>query len=230
MTGVTVYAFARLPLRGGRLPGRGASGERLQLLAEGRVAAIYGETSAPAAPEPEQLRAHDSVIRRLHEKLDGVIPARFGSHQPRSALLAILETREEAFREALAAVRGAEQMVLRVFSTGAPAPAADTPPAPKQSANLGPGAMYLQSRFTEHLASRTLPELAPLQAALSHIVRAERVRRVDSDEGLLGTVYHLVPRGRLERYQRAVAAAELPVRVVVRGPFAPYAFGPELGA
>lgn len=239
MTGVTVYAFARASskaVKGGAL-GRGAQRERLQVLRQGKVVAIFGETKKPSRPEPAALLAHDAVIRRLHAELDGVLPARFASHQPRSAILAILESREALFRQSLQDVRGAEQMVLRVFApekmgTGyfLGSPKVACPPFDAGSPALGPGAKYLQTRFAEHVASRTIPELEPLRAELSKLVRTERVRRSDSPEGLLGTVYHLVPRGRLARYQRLVTRPDLPVRLVVRGPFPPYAFGPELGA
>src|SRR5207253_2273443 len=133
-----------------------------------------------------------------------------------AALRLALAGREQELRDALALVRGREQMTLRVHGPGAPAPAF-APPA-------GPGTRYLEERRR----ARRLPELDPLRGALSQVVRAERVER-HSEPGLLASVYHLIDRGASPAYVSTVEATAIEgLRLAVSGPWPAWSFAPEV--
>jgi len=70
--------------------------------------------------------------------------------------------------------------------------------------------------------ARQVPELAAVRPAIRRFVKDERVER----RGGIATVHHLIPRATAERYRAAVerAAAKSGIRLIVSGPFAPYAF------
>jgi len=69
---------------------------------------------------------------------------------------------------------------------------------------------------------RAIPAFEPIRAAVGRFVKDERVeKRAD-----VVTVNHLVPRTAVTRYRAAVtrAAGENHLRLMVSGPWAPYAF------
>ena len=70
--------------------------------------------------------------------------------------------------------------------------------------------------------AREVPELVSIRPAIRRFVKDERVERRSG----VATVHHLIPRAMAERYRAAVtgAAAESGVRLIVSGPFPPYAF------
>jgi len=121
--------------------------------------------------------------------------------------------REAELTEALALVRGREQMTLRVHGTPGASPSSG-----------GPGTRYLEERRR----AQSLPELEPLRAALSGLVRAERVER-HTEPGLLASVYHLIDRGSAQAYRQAVESTPLlGLRVTLSGPWPAWSFVPEL--
>jgi hypothetical protein len=67
-----------------------------------------------------------------------------------------------------------------------------------------------------------VPAFAPLRAAVRRWIRDERVEKHDR----VASIYHLVPRGSIDRYTSAIerAAREAGVRMIVSGPWPPYAF------
>jgi len=73
-----------------------------------------------------------------------------------------------------------------------------------------------------------MPELDPLRAALTSLIRAEQVEP-HAQPGLLASVYHLIDRGDAERYRQLVESSPLEgVRVTVSGPWPAWSFAPEL--
>jgi len=164
----------------------------------------------------EALRAHEAAVRQIAEKVEACLPARFGaSALSDQALTDALDRRRAELTEALATVRGREQMTLRVH--GQTAPVLGSPGG-------GPGTRYLEERRR----ARKLPELDPLRAALSALVRAERIER-HAEPGLLASVYHLIDRGASESYLRAVQTVQLAdLRVSHSGPWPAWSFAPEV--
>jgi len=190
----------------------GARGEPLRIIARGSLEAVCGEPPPPLSAEA--LRAHEAAVRRIADEAQACLPARFGaSAADENELLQALGAREQELRDALELVRGREQMSLRVHGVAA---------APARAG--GPGTRYLEGR---RRATR-LPELDPLRASLSAVIRAERVEPHE-DAGLIASVYHLIDRGASADYRRAVENAALEgVRLSLSGPWPPWSFAPEL--
>jgi hypothetical protein len=84
------------------------------------------------------------------------------------------------------------------------------------------GGAYLRARARAYRESE-LHTLSPLLPAVSRWVRAEKVER----RAGIASVHHLVPRGCVAAYARAMhrTAEAAGVRMTLTGPFPPYAFG-----
>ena len=205
---IGLYAIAR----GAPREATGARGERVRVLTRGNLEAVCGDP--PPQLSADALRAHEAAVRRIADAAQACLPARFGScAADEASLSAALAAREAELTEALALVRGREQMTLRVHGTIAGSPSA-----------AGPGTRYLEARRR----SRTLPELEPLRSALSGLIRAERVER-HTEPGLLASVYHLIDRGGAQAYRQAVESTPLEgLRVTLSGPWPAWSFAPEL--
>jgi len=205
---IGLYAIAR----GAPKEALGARGERVRIVARRGLEAVCGDPPPPLSADA--LRAHEATVRRIAEAAEACLPARFGScAADEDALTSALAAREAELGEALALVRGREQMTLRVH--GAPA---------EVTSAAGPGTRYLEARRR----SRALPELDPLRRALSALIRAERVEQ-HTEPGLLASVYHLIDRGASQAYREVIGSTPLDgVRVTVSGPWPAWSFAPEL--
>lgn len=206
--------------------GEGITGEPLRLLSQGGVTAVAGELSDRPRPVRELLQAQDAVVRRLAERFEALLPARFGEvFAAESALAGQIAARARELNEALDLVRGCVQMNLRVF--GDPEPAAETQPG----LAAGPGTLFLENRRRHHQRARSLPEISPLADVLRPLLRAERLERQAAGR-LLGTAYHLILRAQTAAYLDALEGARQRLgerRVAASGPWPPYAFAPEAG-
>ena len=204
----------------------GLAGEPLAVVAGAKVAAVVGAMDAAPAVGEDALRAHDRVVRRLAERAEAVLPARFGSFAADAATLrAALDEAGDAHAAALDRVRGREQMTLRVLDPAAPPAAGRARADDRASDGAGPGARYLAGRAREAGASG-IPGLRPLLDRLAGHVRAESIERHQVPP-LRASVFHLIDRGTSARYLDALraASADVPeVRVVPSGPWPPYAF------
>ena len=76
----------------------------------------------------------------------------------------------------------------------------------------------MRARQRDH----AVPAFDPLRARVRRWVRDERMEK----RGNVASIYHLIPAGSVERYRAALdgAAREANVRVIVSGPWPPYAF------
>ena len=203
MTLLSVYGLADVPPAAALT---GAFGEAVRPEKIGKLFALVGEVPEAPAISADALRGHDAAVRRIAEVCEAFLPARFGSV---SESLAGLLEREAALLEALALVRGREQMTLRVYGSA---------PAAVRSS----GTAYLESLRE----ADALHEVDPLREALREIVRAERVE-AHRTEGLRASVYHLVDRGTAPSYLRTVASVALGVKVAPSGPWPAWSFAPE---
>lgn len=190
----------------------GALGEPLSVIEHLGLQLVCG--GGPPPLSPDALRAHEAAVRRISDRSQSCLPARFGASAADEAeLRKLVEARAPAFVEALALVRGREQMTLRIL---------DAPAGPAPSG--GPGTRYLEERRR----ASTIPELDPLRAALSGLVRAERVEP-HGRPGLVASVYHLIDRGAAASYRSRVESSPPDgVRVTVSGPWPAWSFTPEL--
>jgi hypothetical protein len=211
VTAITLYAIADARPRGAL--GKGIGGKPLVVVRAGGAHVVI-ERASPAEPSVRTLRAHDRIVRRVARFAPAVLPVRFGtSVADARSLAALLAPLEDALADALAAVRECVQYTLRVHG----------PPAPPEKPNprSGPGARFMAKR----LAERQAPEIAPVTAATKEWVRASRVERHADKGDHVATVYHLVPRREARAYRAALVRARVrEVRVVVTGPWPPYAF------
>jgi hypothetical protein len=217
-----VYAIAD---RGARLDGAGLAAERLEVVDGTDVSAVVGRIDVPPAAVADALRAHDAVVRAIADRTPAVLPARFGSvARDDEEVRTALDEAAAAYLDALALVRGREQMTLRVLEGEAPPhPGAAAEPAG------GPGARYLAARAAETGAAG-VPGLAALLEALAPLVAAESVER-HATPPLRASVYHLISRGGSGPYLEALrgAAGRAPwLRVVPSGPWPAYAFAAGL--
>lgn len=210
---------------------RGIGGRALARVRAGRVGALVEPMDRPPQLTAGRLAAQERLVRRLAAMLPAILPTRFGSFAASDAeLRRFLRGRDRVFSTALRHVRGAEQMILRLF-VEAPA---------FRPARARSGTAYLAQRAAT-LSGANVPVLKAIRAALaaSRIVRDQRVethRGAQSPDAVEGTaapvfsVYHLIPRGRSRAYCNAVlevVSRASGVAAVVSGPWPPYAFVPN---
>jgi hypothetical protein len=192
----------------------------IRLVQIGSVHAAIEELEAPPELTEASLRAQHGVVLRLARRFDAILPARFGAVVDAPALETVVKRHETAIRSAFDAVRGREQMTIRVF--GARSGAAD-------AAGARSGAAYLQARRRAarvHLSATTLR----IRRAVGPLVRQEQL---EAGRGLIQvSLHHLIERSRAEEYRSLVEQAldgdRSDGEVVVSGPWPPFAFTPGL--
>ena len=220
-----VYAIGS-PVRGG-LSITGLAGERLTAVRGGSLVAFVGAMPRVPRPGEDRLRDYDRILKALSRRAAALLPARYGTQvRDLDELHLILQSRQASLRRQLAKVRGRVQMTVRVLDL----PVARASSGSPRGSDGGPdkvrptgGAAYLRQRAREEARARDIPQFNSLRAAVRRWVRAERVEK----RGTIATIYHLVPRGSAAAYRRALARRALStpaVRVVISGPWPPYAF------
>jgi hypothetical protein len=227
---VCLYALvagAERPLRA-----EGITGERLRPVKIDGVHAVIGPIRRVPKPTTAMMRRYDEIQRELMECYASVVPARFGScAQHLDELAASIRDRRESIRRTLRLVHRRAQMTTRVLRRSESIPnqfrvhSEPVQSALRTSSEWGDGAtqgtQYLQRRRAE----LQVPGAQPLRDAVARWVRAERAERHEHGR-LVGSLYHLVPRGAAPAYRRAMerAAIEAELTAVVTGPWPPYAF------
>ena len=214
-----VYALAA---RGPeRIAGAGVAGERLDRVIVGGVEAVVGEVARAPRASVRNLKRYNRVVSSLWERRAAVLPVRFGTVvRGRVELEFMLQARQESFRRQLQKVRRRAQMTVRIVGdegSGIGDRAIPNPQSPIPEPR-SPGTSYLRARARRH----DVPEFAALRAAVRPWVREEYLQK----HGSIATMYHLVPRGAVDRYRQAierVARAEH-LRPLVSGPWPAYAF------
>jgi hypothetical protein len=189
-------------------------GHRLEFLDVGGVyAAIERCTDRPPISEAA-LHGQHAVVLALSERLDAVLPARFGAWLDPGELKDLVANQVGDIREALDLVRGRVQMTIRFPAVSSAGEEAATAAAS--------GTDYLERR---RQASRRVPAVAKqVSEAVRHLVVAERTAPGNRTGP---AIYHLIERGRIADYL-AIASAGLPSGATVTGPWPAFAFTPEL--
>jgi hypothetical protein len=234
---VTLAVYAITPASA-RLPAAtGMRREPLRLYRAGALAAVAGDIRGVPAATPDSLRMYDGTVRRLAASLPALLPVRFGTCvTDADDLRAILRSRERSLRRALAHVRHRVQMTVRLLAdTGeadtesGPTPSRSDSAAPASADARGGGAvrpsagtLYLRERADAARRARHVAEFEPIRSAVERWVRDERIER----QGPKTSVYHLIPRAAASAYERAALrrARSMNLRIVVTGPWPPYAF------
>ena len=227
---VCVYA---LIASSSRVVGSGMSGERLRAVTAGGIVALVGELRRAPKPTMTNLRRYAIVIEKAAAQTPAILPVRFGTGMADlDEVTFVLQSRQDALRRRLRAVRGRSQMTIRVVPGGSGSDSGDAS-YPSQTRVIGrsrvrlenaptQGTQYLQQRAITAARAREIPGFAPIRAAVKRLVKDERVEK----RARVATVNHLIPRSSVGTYRSAVerAAERAGLRVMVTGPFPPYAF------
>jgi hypothetical protein len=218
---VCVYA---LIASSSRVVGRGMSGERLRAVTADGIVALVGEL--PRAPKPTMtnLRRYAIAIEKAAAQTAAILPVRFGTGMADlDEVTFVLQSRQDALRRRLRAVRGRCQMTIRVVLGGSGSDPDDNPLLGSDPGDQATqGTQYLRQRALTAARAREIPGFQPIRGAVKRWVKDERV---ETRAGV-ATVNHLIPRSSVSAYRSAVerAAEHAGFRVMVTGPFAPYAF------
>jgi hypothetical protein len=157
-------------------------------------------------------------MHELAARFPAMLPARFDTFVDEDELMFILSSRRVSLARALTMVRGRVQMTIRVLPRGE---ADDRAIAQAGEERVGAvtGRDYLAGKAR---AARAVAGFEPVRAAVARWVRDERVER----RAGVSSVYHLIPRSSTSAYRRAVrtSAASAGLRLIVTGPWPPYAF------
>jgi hypothetical protein len=204
-----------------------------------KVGGIYAAVERVAGRPPiseAALRSQHAIVSRLAEASPAVLPARFGAFVDRAELARVVELRRDALDRALDLVRGRVQMTVRVSSAEAAGGRdGDQDPGAAPHDVTGParvsktGTLYLLERKAA-VGPRLEPELiAEIDTAVETLTAATRAER--GNGRTLATLYHLIDREAPAAYRRAMADVERRLTrytVAVSGPWAAFAFAPEL--
>lgn len=189
--------------------------------------------SSVVTPSPERARSHDRVVRAALE-LETPLPARFGQVvSDEAALEALLEPRRAAFSAALERLAGTVEMTVRVIL---PAHAREDPALTGQEGRAASGREYLERVAVTQRQERNLLAEAGIareriRSAVRDLVRAESFAGAAAGSSMI-TVSHLIPRGHIEHYRRAIGALredQPSLAIMVSGPWAPYSFAEAIG-
>jgi hypothetical protein len=227
---VIICVYALVSPSPARLSLTGIAGERLRVVTVDRIGAVFGEMRRVPAPSIRHLRRYAAVVESIAARVPSVLPARFATTvADRDELAFILHSRASTLRRRLLAVRARSQMTLRILvasESGDRSFASRSTVIERARLRLGYGAaqgtQYLQRRMADAAAARAVPAFDPIRAAVRRYIKDERVDKL----GGVITINHLVPRTAAVRYRDAVerAADQNEVRLIVTGPWPPYAF------
>jgi hypothetical protein len=215
------YVFALVDEPPAR-PGAGLSGRLSARAVPGGFAIVERRADVPPI-EFDTLNKHDQILARLARDVHAILPVRFGTLLELDEIEEALGERDEEIADALAAVRDRVQFTWR--RSGPQARAATRGPR-KTAAGRSKvsGTEYLRQA-----AARSAPPAAfrGVREKLRPLVAAERFQ--PAGPSLPDSLYHLVDRGAVERYRLIAGrlAATTPV-LAMSGPFAPFAFTPDL--
>lgn len=213
MAGLYLYAIADAPLTS---VVHGMFGRRLRNIDVGRLHAIVEAANRPPRPTLAQLRAQTRVLHALAREHATLLPARFGAFsRTRRELEGALIARRAHLARTLRHVRGCVQVTVRLV------PALPVP----RRARMPGGAAYLRHLAEQSRARSTHPDVRRIRHATRRYLRAERVEWHDGPVPA-ASIYHLVPRARLQRYLAAVSrlAGAGGLKLTVTGPWLPFAF------
>lgn len=221
----------------------GLGGAPLSLVGQGGLAAVVSPfESGRVAVTPENALTHNRVNAALLAR-STPLPFRFGTLVKEERLLDFIKSREADLREALARVRGAVEMSVKIIwdleavrreAAGAESPEGSAAAAGEAASpeGGGSGTAFLLAKRREMLGGEALKERAEALAGwfggrLSDVARDSRVT-VNPSGALVVRAAHLVGRGQVEEYRARVQVlgeerADT-LRFLTSGPWPPYSF------
>lgn len=203
------------------LPLLGPDGEAVQLLREGRLAAVC----APCQPAPTSvtgLMAYAEVIDSLFGQGD-LLPLRHGCWLEEADVRDLLRNRQKEFLASLAGLTDCLEMGVRLI------PASTPPPAPPSTPNLS-GTAYLVARWAQFAIDDARKQLACRLKAAFQEVFGSVIQRLDVEaprsEGEPFALHLLLQRGQRSRFEEAFVRWQKrrPERMILTGPWPPYHF------
>lgn len=212
-----VYVFA---ITGGIVPAFEWQGRRVECVRVGRLTAAIERLDRRPPVAEAALRVQHEIVMRLAGSVDAILPVRFGALVEAAELEQLIAARGEVIARALDVVRGRIQMTVRIRER-----VDSIAPAASRAASAAPsGTAYLEARRAA-ASGRPSTEAAAVDAVVGNLAAASvHDRREDRN---ITSVYHLIARDAVDDYRRALTA--LPSsRLVVSGPWPPFAFAPDL--
>ncbi len=213
------YVFALLDAAPSRRVGKGLSGAIS--VREMDACFVAAERRADVPPiELGALKMHHVIVSRLWERVPAVLPVRFGTLLDSMDIAEALEGKDEELAEAFDLVRGRAQFSWR---------AASPPSRARSTATLRPPAAMSGTEYLRQLARAAAPppRFSGIRDSVGAFVAAERYEPTRA--AIPETLYHLVDRTRIDRYLTAASRIGASPRApTLSGPFAAYAFVPEI--
>ena len=215
----------------------GVAGAPLLLLRRGPLAVVASEFEGKAVPATRENVLEHSRVNGLVLARTTPLPFRFGTLADERRLGEHLEKNEVALVSALGRVRGCVEMGAKVIWDAAGQSdgqneAEDEGRATPASAEGAGTAFLLAKQRTlkgaEALKARAEEVAALLAARVEGLARESSVE-VNPAGSLVVRAAHLVPRGLEEEYRerlRTLGRERADLRLLVSGPWPPYAFGP----
>jgi len=218
----------------------GASGRGLgSSLTFRRVAGVFAAVERRADVPPVEmglLAAHQRIVERLADRVSAILPVRFGTLLTIDELEEALAERDEELADALDFVRGRRQMTWRARrakgeggaarSEGRGAIGEGREARSEGRGAKSPGTDYLL-RAKEAATTTASPAFRSVRARIGPFAAAERYQR--RTKALPESFYHLVDYTHVDHYKRAARQLlESTSLLTLSGPWAPYAFVPDL--
>jgi Gas vesicle synthesis protein GvpL/GvpF len=213
------YVFALVDAVPSGRPGKGLAGNLSIRQVPGGLAVVERRADVPPV-EFGTLQKHQAVVARLAQSVAAILPVRFCTLLESEDIEEALEDREEEIAQAFEVVRGRVQFTWRKRK--------DTKEAKetKELREAGTGTEYL-IRAARAASPQAPAAFRALRARLSPLVSAERYQPASAQ--LPASLYHLVDRSAIERYQVIGQAIEhASPAFTMTGPFPPFAFAPEI--
>lgn len=217
------YVFALVDRIPSGAAGRGLTGALALRKLAGAYALVERRADVPPAAFGT-LKKHQEVVSRVAKQVPAILPVRFGTLLESADLEEAVEERDEEIADAFDLVRDRVQFTWR--TRGGRRLDAGGLKSERRVEQPKSGAEYLRRAARAGnpavpAAFRALrPKLAPM---------AVRQRYQAGTPALPEAVYHLVDKSDVRRYAaEAAALRKTNPSLAVTGPFAPYAFAPQI--
>ena len=214
------YVFALVDDMPTGTPGTGLTGP-LGIRRVGSILAVVERRADVPPAEFGTLQRHQAVVSDLAARVPAILPVRFGTLLDTDALEEVLGEREEDVADGFDLVRGRVQFTWRLKHVRGPGSEVRGPKSDVRS-----GTDYL--RRAARLMKPPAPAVwRPIRSKLKPLVAAERYQPATASAP--ESLYHLVARTDATSYQRlGDELASAGRKMLLTGPFPPFAFTPEL--
>ncbi len=221
------YVFALVDDMPTGTPGTGLTGP-LGIRRVGSILAVVERRADVPPAEFGTLQRHQAVVSDLAARVPAILPVRFGTLLDTDALEEVLVEREGDVADGFDLVRGRVQFTWRQKQVRGPRSEVRGPGSEVRSpkSDVRSGTDYL--RRAARLMKPTAPAVwRPIRSKLKPLVAAERYQPATASAP--ESLYHLVARTDATSYRRLGAElASAGRKMLLTGPFPPFAFTPEL--